>query len=249
MSNSQQAAEEHYNRGYSCFESGEYEPALKELTLCLEINPLKRKYGRFYSKIAAELLALHYHHLAQTYILQGRFAEVIKNYHRLLQLGIYPRKFKRQINYCKKFQQSVMSIYKEACELLAQEKLTKAKRKALEVLEHTPHWLVPQKLLRRIEQRDEAQDLYAQGFTLYKNGKHEEARRLLKQSLALDKDYSAPQVLLDRIKEKLPRRDYNQRHEQILHLEESVLLLEDEAEVHRKNNENSVAKPKKIKSS
>lgn len=240
--NSSPSAEEYYKRGRNHFASGECEPALRELTLCLEINPLKRKYSRLYSQIAAELLARHYEHLTQGYMLQGRFAEVIENYHRLSQLGIYPKKFKHQINQCKKLQQLIMTTYEEACELLAQEKLTKAKRKTQEVLEQTPHWLEPQKLLQHIEHREEAQDLYAQGVNMYKEGKHEEARWLLEQSLALDNDYSAPQALLDRIKKEYAQHDYDQKSEQVFHLKESVLLLEDGAEVHHQNEKSKEIK-------
>ncbi len=231
---------EHYKQSYRSFKAGEWEQALAELRLCLKQNPLKRKYSRLYSQIAAQLIAQHYQQEAETLHLQGRFAELINNYQRAVHLKIYPRHFRQLIRQTRQFQQWVMDMYQQAGDLLTQEKLTKARRKAQELLEHTPQWLEPQKLLAKIEQREQAQDLYTKANSLYRDGKYEDARWLLEQSQELDQDYSAPQVLLSRIKEKLGQPEHqiiDAAAEHSLPLAESVLLLEEGAEIFRVDNE------------
>jgi tetratricopeptide (TPR) repeat protein len=228
-----QTAEKHYQQGYRWFEAGEWKLALEELKLCLKHDPLRRKYSRFYSRIAAELIAHHYRQAAEELQREGRFAEAIDGLRRVLRLKINPREFRRLIRQTKQLQRWLTAVYEQACELLAQEKLTKAKRKALELLEQAPQWTEAQTLLARIEQREQAQELYAQGAKLYRANHYEEARRLLEQSLVLDRNYSAPRVLLERMSQELITTDYEPEPEPApsLPLEESVLLLEEAAEV------------------
>ncbi len=248
--------DELYKLSYSSFKAGEWNRALEELTLCLRQNPLKRKYSKLYSRIATQLIAQHYREIAETLYLQGRFNEAINNYQRAIGLKIYPRHFRHLIRQTRQFQQWIMDIYQRANELLVQEKLTKAKRKVQELLEHTPQWLEPQYLLAKIERLEQAHELYHQANSLYKDGKYEDARWLLEQCLELDKEYADPQLLLYRVREKLEQQYYQDQDQGIaqyvdqnideasapapaaaaekdhgLALGESVLLLEEGAEV------------------
>ena len=243
MSANAQLAEEHYQQGYHRLKAEEWELALEELRLCLKLNPLNRKYSRLYVQIAAHLIARHYQQVAEGFQLQGRFDEAINSYLHVLKLNIYPKHFKRLIRHSKQLQQEVMNMYEQAGELLTQEKLTKARRKAEELLEQTPRWLEPQALLRQIQQREQAQALYTQGYNLYRDGRYEEAHRFLKKSLALYKDFSAPQTLLERIKEK---SGHGVESTSGLPLEESILLLEDGAEG-LSQNKTAAEKPEDVK--
>lgn len=247
MPDSLQAAEEHYQQGYRWFGDGKWELALEELKLCLKSNPWKRKYSRLYSRVAAQLIARHYQQVAEELLFAGRFAEAISSYRRVLKLKIDSGKFRRLIRQTRQLQRGLMLMYEQAGELLIQEKLTKARRKVLELLKQTPQWVEAQTLLARIEQREQAQELYAQGTKLYRAGHCEQARRLLEQSLGLDRDYSAPQGLLGRINQELTKRDYTPKPELTPGnpLEESVLMLEEAAEVSLADN--GLAKKPEVK--
>jgi tetratricopeptide (TPR) repeat protein len=227
-----QTAEKHYKEGQRRFNAGEWELAHEELMLCLKHDPWKRKYSRFYSQIAARLIARHYRQEAEELLLQGRFSDAITSYRQLLKLKINSRECKRLIHQTKRLQQSLRAVYEEAHELLVQEKLTKARRKVLELLEQIPKCEDAQTLLALIEKREQAQELYAQGSKLYREGRYEEARRLLEQSLALDREYSTPQMLLERVNHELGRggSDLRPEPEHGMPLEESILLLEEVAE-------------------
>jgi tetratricopeptide (TPR) repeat protein len=255
MPDSMSNIENHYKQSCNSFKAGEWEQALEELMICLRQNPLKRKYSMLYNRIAAQLIARHYQEAVETLYLQGRFDEAINNYQRVISLRISPRHFRQLIRQARQIQQSIMNLYRQANELLDQEKLTKAKRKAQELLEYTPQWLEPQHLLAKIEQCEQAHDLYHQANSFYRDGKYEDARWLLEQCLELDKNFTGPQLLLHRVKEKLEQQNYQVKDRGIgqafaqkidqcldktaataeydhgLALEESVMLLEEGAEV------------------
>jgi tetratricopeptide (TPR) repeat protein len=231
------AIEEYYKRGRHRFDAGELESALEDLMACLQYKPCKLRYSRLYSKIAAQLIARHYKVVAEEQKAHGWFTQAIQGYQQAIRLKINVKEFKRLMHQAKKLRTRLSTLYDQACELLAQEKHTKAKRKAVELLEQVPQCEEAQKLLRLITQREQAQELYAKGSQLYRTGCYEDARRVVKQSLNLNKEYSASQMLLDQINQELINNDNDLTMEpvKVIPLADSILLLEEDAEVYIKD--------------
>jgi len=231
--NSRQIANEHYERGYRLYKAGKWELALQEAKLCLSYDPLNRKFSRLFTKVAAHKIATHYKQIGEELKAQGRFAEVIEGYQKVLQLKIQRRTFRRLIKSAKRQQRQFQATYTEAKELFNQEKYTKAKRKALSLLKQAPYSEMAKSLLADIERWEQAQELYTQGARLYREGNYGGACEKLEQSIALEGSFSASKMLLDKVKQQQIKEEYGlvASEEGEKRLEESVLLLEEAAEV------------------
>ncbi len=244
ISQKQNTIEEKYRRAHHWIKAREWTLALEELDQCLLGNPYKRKYTQLYSKVARHIITNHYKKLGEQLINKGFFEEAIKNYEYVLGLDVDQKLFKPLVRQAKKLHHEFKSIFKQASELFNQEKLTKAKRKIIEFLENAPECPHAQELLKQIETREHAKELYTKATKLYRDGEVQQAKKVLEASLSYDKHYSAPQVLLDRIDQELIKEDVELAQYEItskefqeladnnpMFLEDSILLLEEAAEI------------------
>ncbi|MBI5787873.1 MAG: hypothetical protein HZA78_03335 [Candidatus Schekmanbacteria bacterium] len=181
-------------------DEGNWDKALEKLRLCLTQEPENKKYQKLFEEVTFNQKIQRKMEEGEELERQGFYQKAIGVYNEASDgKSFYSKQLKANLKRASEAIDQFEELVKQAQHLYQQEKYTKAKAVAQQIVDKVPHHHPSRELIQRIDNKEKAQMLYGEAMALYKRALFDSALKKIMLCLQTDPDFDAARLLLSKI--------------------------------------------------